>query len=147
MTFFSTLSFWHWLILGIALTVLETVAPGVVFLWMGIAAGLTGLIVLTIDGLSWQIQTLLFAALSVVSVVSGRLWLRHRPTATDHPTLNRRGEQHIGHVFTLDAPIVNGVGKIRVGDATWKVTGADLPAGTRVKVVAAEGTILRVEPG
>lgn len=147
MTFFSTLSFWHWLILGIALTVLETVAPGVVFLWMGIAAGLTGLIVLAIDGLSWQIQTLIFAALSVVSVVSGRLWLRHRPTATDHPTLNRRGEQHIGHVFTLDAPIVNGVGKIKVGDATWKVAGADLPAGTRVKVVAAEGTILRVEPG
>lgn len=147
MTFLSSLSFWHWFILGVILTVLETVAPGVVFLWLGIAAGLTGLIVLAIDGLSWQIQTLLFAALSVVSIVSGRLWWRYRPTATDHPTLNRRGEQHIGRVFTLEAPIVNGVGKIRVNDATWKVTGEDLPAGTRVKVIAAEGTILRVEPG
>ncbi|MBE0533039.1 MAG: NfeD family protein [Rhodospirillales bacterium] len=147
MAFFSEISFWHWFILGIVLTIVEVAAPGVVFLWLGIAAGVTGLIMLAVDGLTWQIQTLLFAGLSLVSVVSGRLWLRRHPTATDHPTLNRRGEQHIGRVFTLDAPIVNGVGKIRVNDATWKVTGEDLPTGTRVKVIAAEGTILRVEPG
>jgi hypothetical protein len=147
MAFFSEISFWHWFILGIALTILEILAPGVVFLWLGIAAGATGLVMLGIDGLTWQAQTLVFAGLSVVSIVSGRLWLRRHPTATDHPTLNRRGEQHIGRVFTLDAPIVNGVGKIRVNDATWKVAGEDLPAGTRVKVVAVEGTVLRVEPG
>ena len=146
MAFFSEITFWHWFILGIVLTIVEVAAPGVVFLWLGIAAGVTGLIMLAVDGLTWQIQTLLFAGLSVVSVVSGRLWLRRHPTATDHPMLNRRGEQHIGRVFTLDVPIVNGVGKIRVNDATWKVTGENLPAGTRVKVIAAEGTILRVEP-
>jgi len=145
MAFFSEISFWHWFILGIVLTILEILAPGVVFLWLGIAAGVTGLVVLGIDGLTWQVQILVFAGLSVVSIVSGRLWLRYRPTVTDHPTLNRRGERHIGRVFTLDAPIVNGVGKIRVDDATWKVTGDDLPAGARVKVIAAEGTILRVE--
>ncbi|MDX9862534.1 MAG: NfeD family protein, partial [Rhodospirillales bacterium] len=138
-------SFWHWFILGIVLTILEILAPGVVVLWLGIAAGVTGLAVLGIDGLTWQVQILVFAGLSVVSVVSGRLWMRHRPSITEHPTLNRRGERHIGRVFTLDAPIVNGVGKIRVDDATWKVTGDDLPAGARVKVIAAEGTILRVE--
>ena len=147
MAFFSEISFWHWFILGVVLTVLEMAAPGVVFLWLGIAAGATGLVVLGIDGLGWQIQILVFAGLSVVSVVSGRLWMRHRPSTTDHPTLNRRGERHVGRVFTLDAPIVNGVGKIRVDDATWKVKGEDLPAGARVKVIAVDGTILRVEPG
>lgn len=146
MAFFAELNFWHWLILGVVLVVLETLAPGVVFLWLGIAAGITGLVVVVAGDLSWEFQALLFAGLSLISVVCGRLWFRYRPTATDHPTLNRRGERHVGQTFTLDAPIVDGVGKIRVSDATWKVTGDDLPAGTRVKVVAAEGTVLRVEP-
>lgn len=145
MPFLSELTFWHWLILGVALVILETLAPGVVFLWMGLAALATGLVALAIDGLSWQIQVLIFAGLSVVSVTSGRLWLRRHPTVTDHPTLNRRGEQHVGRVFTLDAPIVNGIGKIRVNDSTWKIIGTDLPAGTQIKVVGTEGTVLRVE--
>lgn len=145
MPFLSELTFWPWLILGVALVILETLAPGVVFLWMGLAALATGLVALAIDGLSWQIQVLIFAGLSVVSVTSGRLWLRRHPTATDHPTLNRRGEQHVGRVFTLEAPIVNGIGKIRVNDSTWKIIGTDLPAGTQIKVVGTEGTVLRVE--
>jgi hypothetical protein len=84
MGFFSELSFWHWFILGVVLTVFETVAPGVVFLWLGIAAGATGLVTLAVDGLSWQVQTLLFAGLSVASVVSPHLAAlstdRHRPS-------------------------------------------------------------------
>lgn len=145
MQLFSEITFWHWLILGIGLIVLEALLPGVLFLWMGIAALITGVIALIAADLTWQVQTLIFAALSVVSVIAGRLWWRSRPTVTDHPTLNRRGEQHIGRVVTLDAPITDGVGKIRVDDSTWKVTGEDLPAGTQVKVVGADGTVLRVE--
>lgn len=146
MPFLADLTFWHWLILGVLLVILETLAPGVVFLWMGLAALATGLIVLAIDTLSWQFQVLIFAGLSVVSVTGGRLWLRRHPTVTDHPTLNRRGEQHVGRVFTLETPIVNGVGKMRVNDSTWKIVGADLPAGTQIKVVGTEGAVLRVEP-
>lgn len=145
MPFLTELTFWHWLILGVALIILEALLPGVVFLWMGLAALVTGVVVLVVTGLAWQAQTLIFAALSVVSVIAGRMWWRSRPTVTDHPTLNRRGEQHVGRVFTLEAPIVDGVGKIRVDDSTWKIIGADLPAGTQVKVVGADGTILRVE--
>jgi len=145
MSFLSELIFWHWLILGVALIVLEALAPGVVFLWLGLAALVTGGIVFFADSLSWQVQTLVFAGLSVVSVTSGRLWLRHHPTATDHPTLNRRAEQHVGRVFTLESPIVNGVGKVRVNDSTWKISGTDLPAGTRVRVVGTQGTVLRIE--
>jgi hypothetical protein len=143
--FLEGLTFWHWWILGVVLVVLEVLAPGVVFLWMGIAAGVTGLIVLAMPELSWQTQAIAFAALSVVSVAAGRMYLHRHPTKTDLPTLNRRGEQYVGRLFTLAEPIVNGTGKLYVDDTTWKVAGDDLPAGTRVKVTGVEGTVLQVE--
>ena len=69
---------------------------------------------------------------------------RH-PTETDQPRLNRRGEQYIGRTFTLDEPIVNGLGKIRVDDSTWKIEGGDCAAGTRITVVGVDGVVLKVE--
>jgi membrane protein implicated in regulation of membrane protease activity len=145
MSFFDHLIPWHWMILGVALVILEALAPGVIFLWMGIAALITGLIAFAADGLSWQFQTLMFAGLSIVSVTTGRMWIKRRQVESDHPTLNRRGEQYIGRTFTLSEPIVNGIGKLRADDTTWKISGDDLPEGSRVRVVGANGTILRVE--
>ena len=45
----------------------------------------------------------------------------------------------------LDQPIENGFGKVTVDDSTWKIKGADLPAGSKVRVVGADNTILNVE--
>ena len=93
-----------------------------------------------------EVQFLIWAVLSVAAVVGSRLYLRRHPIETDRPTLNRRGEQYIGRHFTLEEPIVNGLGKIRVDDSTWKIEGPDaLPAGCKVKVTDVEGTVLKVE--
>ena len=97
-----------------------------------------------VPALDWRYQLILFAVLSVISVAAGRWWLRRHPMRSDQPALNRRGEQYVGRVFTLEAPIVNGVGKIRVDDTTWKIEGADCPAGTQVRVTGVDGVILRV---
>jgi hypothetical protein len=83
--------------------------------------------------------------LSVISIVIWRRYFRTRPDETDQPTLNRRGEQYVGRLFTLTEPVVNGEGKITVDDSTWKIHGEDCPAGTRVAVTGVEGTILKVE--
>ncbi|TFG86238.1 MAG: NfeD family protein, partial [Hyphomicrobiales bacterium] len=94
----------------------------------------------------WQWQVLLFAVLAVVSLVAWRDYQRRHPSPTDEPALNRRGEQYIGRVFTLDEAIVNGTGKIRVDDTTWKVSGGDQPHGATVRVTGVAGTVLTVEP-
>lgn len=141
---FDFFTFWGWLALGMGLLVFELLAPGVFFLWLAIAAGITGLAVLVLPGLSWEGQLVLFGLLSVVSVVLGNL-LRKRTPLSDHPTLNRRGEQYVGRHFTLDAPVVNGQGKLKVDDTTWKVMGPDLPAGTTVVVTGVDGTQLRID--
>jgi membrane protein implicated in regulation of membrane protease activity len=58
--------------------------------------------------------------------------------------LNRRAEAHIGRIFTLERPIIDGRGRLKVDDTTWLVEGPDLPAGTRVQVTSVNNTLLRV---
>jgi membrane protein implicated in regulation of membrane protease activity len=144
-TLWTGLTYWHWWALGLALVVVEMAAPGVFFLWLGIAAALVGFMLLVVPGLSWQAQVFSFALLSVASVAVGRWILKRHPLQSDEPRLNRRGEQYTGRVFTLDQPIVNGQGKIRVDDSTWKVEGADCASGARVRVVGVDGVVLKVE--
>lgn len=142
---FEQIEFWHWLIAAVAFVVLEIFAPGFILLWLGVAAGIVGLSLLAVPSLTWQGQMLIFAVLSVGSVVAWRVFARKRPIESDHPTLNRRGSQYVGQVFTLSEGIVNGTGMLHVDDTRWKVRGSDQPAGTQVTVTGVEGTVLTVE--
>lgn len=141
----STLTHWHWWVLALALIVLEVFAPGAVFIWMGVGAAVVGVILLIAPDLGWEYQFMVFTIFSIVSIAAWKMYQRKHPTETDRPTLNRRGEQYIGRTFTLSEPVVNGLGKIRVDDSTWKIEGADCAAGTQVRVTGVEGTILKVE--
>lgn len=145
MDWLNGIQYWHWLVLGLVLLILEVFAPTVFFMWLGVAAGLVGLLMLAMPDMGWQWQLLLFSVLSAIAVVAGRGWLNRHPIKTDLPALNRRGEQYIGRVFTLAEPIVNGGGKIRVDDTTWKIRGNDCEAGHRVRVIGVDGTVLQVD--
>jgi membrane protein implicated in regulation of membrane protease activity len=138
----TELGAWAWIILGVLLMGLELAAPGIFFLWLGLAAVVTGLVDGLI-GLSWQSSTLLFAVLSVLAVLLGRTV--SRPAVRTASALNQRGEALIGRRFTLEAPLAAGEGRIRVDDSSWRVTGPDLPRGATVRVVRVEGATLVVE--
>jgi membrane protein implicated in regulation of membrane protease activity len=140
------IEFWHWWIAAVVLIVVEVFAPGTVALWMAVSAAVVGLLLLAIPDLTWQAQFLVFAILSVATVIGWRAYQLRYPTETDQPTLNRRGEQYVGRAFTLSEAIVNGTGKIHVDDTMWKVEGEDLPEGTQVRVTGVDGTVLTVEP-
>lgn len=141
----DALTHWHWWILAVLFVVLEVFTPGTYFLFMGISAAIVGGVVLIAPGMGWEYQVLGFAVLAVAATVAGRSYLKRRPITTDHPTLNRRGAQYVGRTFTLEEPIVNGQGKIRVDDSTWKISGTDCAVGSHVKVISVDGTVLRVE--
>jgi hypothetical protein len=148
--YFSTLQFWHWWVLALILTIVEMVAPGFFLFWIGLAAAVTGLIMLILEkgmglSLQWQAEFLVFGGLAVASVVAAKFYFRRNPIESADATLNRRGEQYVGRVFTIDEAIINGIGKVRVGDSVWRAVGPDLPAGERVKVVGVDGTMLKVE--
>lgn len=143
---FGAVEYWHWWALGGALLMIEPFAPGFVFMWLGIAAGLVGCLLWLWPGLGPDFQVLVFAALSVASVIGWRRWQTAHPAATDQPHLNRRGAQYVGRQFDLVEPITNGRGRIKLGDSSWTVTGPDLPAGQTVEVIGADGVVLQVRP-
>ena len=134
---------WNWLIAGLVLMALELVAPGVFLLWLGLAALLVGVISLFADWV-WQVQVIAFAAFSLAAVP---LWRRLATQSTPGDTgfLNRRSDALVGRVFTLEQPIRDGAGRIKVDDTVWRVSGPDCPAGSRVKVVSSDGGSLLVE--
>ncbi|MCP8894249.1 NfeD family protein [Shinella daejeonensis] len=139
---------WAWWVAGIVLLMLELLMPGVFLVWIGIAAILTGLLSLALWGeavWSWQVQWTVFAALSLVAVLIGRRIVSRRGRITDEPHLNQRGQSLVGRTATLEQPITEGRGRIRLDDTLWTVQGPDLPVGARVRVTASNGRDLTVE--
>ncbi|MGD9509542.1 MAG: NfeD family protein [Geminicoccaceae bacterium] len=141
-----TITFWHWLALAGGLLLLEMLTPGVVFLWLALAAGLTGILLWLVPSLGWQAQLLAFAALAVASVALSFRWRRRLPAAGGDPRLNNRALACIGTEAVLEAGIGPGHGRVRIADGTWPAAGPDLPAGTRVRVVGVRGAALLVVP-
>jgi hypothetical protein len=145
MAWAQSIDFWHWWVLAVVLVILEIISPAAFFLWIGAAAVLVGGLIFVFPGIGWEMQLTAFAVLSVLAVLVGRQLFRPGATASDQPALNRRGEQYVGRLFTLDEPISNGRGKIRVDDSTWKIRGADCAAGSHVRVTGVDGVVLLVE--
>ena len=143
---FAQLGPWTWIIIGLVLMVLEifVAVPGSLFLFTGIAALIVGASALLFDW-AWQFQLVGFAVLSIVLVMFGRRYFARQTVDEQDQGLNERGSRLVGRIYTLSEPIVNGSGRVRVGDSTWGVSGADMPSGTRVKVVGVDGSTLRVE--
>ena len=144
--YLSALGIWNWFILGALLLGLEALLPGTFMLWFGLSALAVGLISLVVVW-SWQAQLVAFSVLSIGAIVA---WRRFSPKAPDAappvPFLNRRADGFVGRVFTLEKPIVDGAGSVKIGDTIWMVRGPDTPAGARVKVTAADGGTLVVAP-
>lgn len=146
--FLSGLGAWNWIVLGAVLLGLEVFAPGVYLLWIGIAALLTGALSFQIGEAAWwgwPAQVIVFLVLSLASVIVGRYAFGSDKGESDQPLLNQRERQLIGQVSTLEEPIRDGHGRVRLGDTLWLATGPDLAAGTRVRVTGADGTTLKVE--
>ena len=141
---FATLGSWNWLIFGVIMMALEVLAPGIFLFWLGLAALLVGLLSFAIN-LSWQSQLLMFAVFAVAAVPLWRRVARSNTVVSkSNPFLNRRSEALVGRVFTLEKPIIDGAGTVRIDDTIWRVAGPDTPAGTRVKIVRASGADLTV---
>jgi inner membrane protein len=138
--------FWYWAVFGAALGVIEIAVPAMVCIWLAAAALGVAAIAWRYPGLAWEHQALIFAALAIASVALGRTAFARTRSSENNRRLNRRAESYIGRMFTLEGAIVDGRGRLKVDDTVWLVSGPDLPAGARVRVISAESTVLQVEP-
>jgi len=142
--FFENLGAWNWFIVAVALFALETIVPGVHFIWFGLAAVIIGALGLVLD-IAWEWQLITFAIISCITVFFVRRYAAPDMAASDEPELNVRAAQYVGRVVLVEEAIAGGRGKVRVGDTIWNAQGSDAAQGTRVKVTGTNGTVLLVE--
>lgn len=139
-----TLTPWHWLTAAVLLLVIEMLVGSYYLLWVSFAAFLVA-IVQWMFGINWGAQVVLFTVVAILSVIAWYIYDKRRDKTSSRPHLNKRGHQYIGRTFQLSDAIINGVGKIKVDDSTWKVKGDDAPINTAVRVIDVDGTELIVE--
>lgn len=140
----ETLGPWTWWALGLILLGFEILLPGAFIMWFGLAALAVGSFALIVPT-SWTFQIFLFAILSVAAVVAGRMVVKYGPSEDEDNGLNDRGGRYIGKIYSLDEPIKNGQGRLSIDDTIWRVSGPDLDAGQRVRVVSNDAARLFVE--
>ena len=138
----------RWLILGVALLVLEVITGTTYVLWVAAAALLVGLLTLVL-GVGWQVQLFLFFVFSVVLLILGHTYLRPRMMATSkNDGLNDRAKSMVGMRVKAIADFETGQGRVQVGDTQWR---AQMETGTaktnqELRVISVKGTTLMVEP-
>ena len=74
----------------------------------------------------WQSQLIAFAVFALASIPLWRRFARRVEKPVDQPFLNRRADAFVGREFTLEKPIVAGIGTVRIDDTVWRVAGAGL---------------------
>jgi membrane protein implicated in regulation of membrane protease activity len=139
-----SMSWWLWVLAGLALLGAELLAPGGFFVFFfGSAALVVGaLVILGLGGPVW-LQWLLFAALSIVSLLLFRRpllqWVREREPTGVVDSLE-------GDVAILQEDLAPGaVGKAELRGTSWSAQNADtqgLTRGQRCRVVRVEGLTL-----
>jgi len=150
MTIIDSLGPWVWVAFGLLLLGFEMLAPSTFLLWPGIAAVIVGFVTLILgtesDIWPWQAQIVAFLVLSLLTAWYGKKYVKqHNLEESDKPGLNDRSIQLVGQTAILKEAISEGYGRAKIGDTTWRVKGEDAKAGTRVKVVGADGSLLLVE--
>jgi membrane-bound serine protease (ClpP class) len=134
-----------WIALAILAVIVEVSVPhfGIIFLGAGalIAAAAAGA-----ERGGGVVQVVTFAGATALSLVLLRPRLLSRLEAKGVPS---RTEALIGRegVVTLDIEASIGAGRVNVGGEDWAARSASpLKAGTRIRVVAADGIVLEVTP-
>ncbi|MEG8013337.1 NfeD family protein [Sphingomonas sp. 22R3R2A-7] len=135
-----------WLIAALVLGIAELAAPGIFFVFLAIAAAVTGVALLALPELPIAVQLASFAVWSTVTVLIGRRWYRDYPVPGADPMLNDRSARMVGQIVIVETAIVDGRGRVLVGDGSWPARGDDAAAGTRVRITRVADGVADVTP-
>ena len=138
---FEDLNFIHWLILGIALIILELFVWTVFLLWIGSSAITVGIIFFLLPNVSGLLQLLIFIVLSVVATLLSK---KYYPVKTVDEQLYDKAKKHIGKECMI-VSIEDEVAKVQIGESLWFAKGSNLSAGQSVKIIGIESSTFIVE--
>ncbi len=143
-----TFEWWMWIVGGITLIIAELAIPAFFVIWFGLGALLVGLLMLLFPELSATAQVATWTLASLALVI---LWFKVFKQSFQKTRIGTADGEVIGEVGLLVgavAPFTRG--KVRfqrplLGSEEWVcIADAAIAAGERVRVVAVEGSFLKV---
>lgn len=136
---------WHWIVGGLALVLAELAVPAFYVIWFGLGALLVGLLLLLAPGLPVTAQLLCWIAASLAMTV---LWFRVFRKAQQADLADRLAVGEIGLLTGAIEPFQKGRVRFQrplLGADEWVcLADSAIAAGERVRVVAVEGSYLKV---
>ena len=142
------IEWWHWVLGGLGLVLLELALPSFFVIWFGLSALLVGLSVLVLPTLSLTAQIALWIITSVVMVV---LWFSVFKRSQHKTLIGTAAGEVIGEVGLLVSAVAPFQrGKVRfqrplLGAEEWVcMAESAITAGERVRVVSVEGSFIKV---
>lgn len=141
------MEWWIWIVLGLALIILEIFTTTFFILWFGVGAVLVGLLSWVWQALPVEAQIVGWAA---ISSLLATLWFKVFKKRI--PDKRWTVEEVIGEVGMLTAPVAEfQKGKVRfqkpiLGNEEWVcIANSEIAVGERVRIVSVEGNIVRVD--
>lgn len=142
------LQWWHWLVAGLGLVLLELAIPAFYIIWFGLGAILVGLVVLVSPQLDLAVQIGLWVMASLAMTV---LWFRVFRRTQNKTLAGTASGEVIGEVGLLVgsvAPFQRGRVRFQrpiLGSDEWAcMADTEIAAGERVKVLSVEGSLVKV---
>ena len=139
---FDNLNFMHWLVLGLALIILELFLWTTFLLWVGASAITVSIVFYLIPDVGGLIQVFTFLAISVAATYLSK---KYYPIKTVDDELNEKAKTYIGKECKVSS-MEDGVIKVQIGKSLWFAEGTDLSVGQTVKIVGVEASTFIVEP-
>lgn len=143
-----TFEWWIWIVGGIVLIIAELAIPAFFVIWFGLGALLVGLLTLLLPGLSATVQVATWTLASLALVV---LWFKVFKQSLQKTRIGTADGEVIGEIGLLATPVAPFQrGKVRfqrplLGAEEWVCLADEtIPAGERVRVIAVEGSFLKV---
>ena len=140
--------YWHWLVLGITLIIVEMFIPSFTILWFGLGAVLVGAVMAMID-LNFSMQILLWTLASVAFTVLWFWVLKPKAEDRNNTELARQASVgEAGQVIKLPPETTNGKGRFNTPvleqDAWEFVCDAQVQLGDRLHIKEISGNHLMV---
>jgi len=142
------LLWWHWVVLGVALTLLELAVPAFVLVWFGVGAIIVGIAVLVFPSMPFAWQGIIWATVSVAFIW---LWFKLFKPGMHKSRAGMSKGQLIGEIGIVTRDIrPYDRGQIRLqkpvlGEELWEsISETEIKTGERVKVLEVEGNFLKV---
>lgn len=136
-----------WFIIGLVLIIAELAVPGVILVFIGIAAWIVA--ALNWAGLdSFQIQLWVFGLASLGGVIFARRYVKGWFSGNETVATGGVDEEFVGKIVNVISDIeVGGFGTVELKGAPWKAfSSSALLSGQQAEVIARSNITLKVKP-